>query len=112
MKLRVYILFLLLSKTSFAQNCYVEQIKDLLQNKQYALVYSMADALKECTGINELDIEWANFHQAICALELFNDEAKFRIEKYLESYPNGLYTNDAYIALSKYHFRNIQRNES
>ena len=106
MKLRVYILFLLLSKTSFAQNCDVEQIKDLLQNKQYALVYSMADALKECTGINELDIEWANFHQAICALELFNDEAKFRIEKYLENYPNGLYTNDAYIALSKYHFRN------
>ena len=106
MKLRVYIYFFLLSKTSFAQICDVEQIKDLLHNKQYALVYSMADALQECTSISELDIEWANFHQAISALELFNDEAKFRIEQYLENYPTGRYTNDAYIALSKYHFRN------
>jgi hypothetical protein len=46
MKLRVYVLFLLFSQFSFAQNCDVDQINDLLQKQQYALVYSMVDALK------------------------------------------------------------------
>ena len=81
MRLRVYIFFLLISQISFAQNCDLDQIKDLLQNQQYALVYSMAGALQECSDINESDVEWAKFHQAICALELFNDEAKFRLEQ-------------------------------
>ena len=106
MRLRVYIFFLLISQISLAQNCDVDQIKHLLQNKQYALVYSMADALQECSEINESDVEWAKFHQAICALELFNDEAQFRLEQYLENYPNGQYNKEAYIALSKLHFRN------
>ena len=106
MRLRVYIFLLLFSQISLAQNCDVDQIKHLLQNKQYALVYSMADALQECSDINESDVEWAKFNQAICALELFNDEAQFRLEQYLENYPNGQYNKEAYIALSKLHFRN------
>ncbi len=66
----------------------------------------MADALQECPDVNESDVEWAKFHQAICALELFNDEAQFRLEQYLENYPNGKYNKETYIALSKLHFRN------
>ena len=88
MKLRVYVLFLLFSQFSFAQNCDVDQINDLLQKQQYALVYSMADALKECGEVSDSDLEWAQFQQAFCALELFNDEAQFLLEKYLDGYPN------------------------
>ena len=79
MRLRVYILFLLISQISLAQNCDVDQIKDLLQNQQYALVYSMAETMKDC-DLSESDVEWTQFYQAISALELFNDEAQFRLE--------------------------------
>ena len=48
MRLRVYILFLLISQISLAQNCDVDQIKHLLQNQQYSLVYSMAETVKDC----------------------------------------------------------------
>ena len=104
MRLRVYIFFLLISQISLAQNCDVDQIKDLLQNQQYALVYSMAETMKDC-DLNESDVEWAQFYQAI-ALELFNDEAQFRLEQYLENYPLGEYSRQAYLALAKLHFRN------
>ena len=106
MKLRVYVLFLLFSQFSFAQNCDVDQIKDLLQKQQYALVYSMADAVKECGEVSDSDLEWAQFQQAFCALELFNDEAQFRLEQYLENYPKGSYTKEAKLSLAKLHFRN------
>ena len=46
MRLRVYFFFLLISQISLAQNCDVDQIKELLQNQQYALVYSMAEPCK------------------------------------------------------------------
>jgi len=55
MKLRVYVLFLLFSQFSFAQNCDLDQVKDLLQKQQYALVYSMADAVKECGEVSDSD---------------------------------------------------------
>ena len=106
MKLRVYVLFLLFSQFSFAQNCDVDQINDLLQKQQYALVYSMADALKECGEVSDSDLEWAQFQQAFCALELFNDEAQFLLEKYLDGYPNGSYRKEAFLSLAKLHFRN------
>ena len=105
MRLRVYIFFLLISQISLAQNCDVDQIKDLLQNQQYALVYSMAETMKDC-DLSESDVEWTQFYQAISALELFNDEAQFRLEQYLENYPLGEYSRQAYLALAKLHFRN------
>ena len=47
MRLRVCIFFLLISQISIAKNCDVDQIKDLLQNQQYAIVYSMAETMKD-----------------------------------------------------------------
>ena len=105
MRLRVSIFFLLISQISLAQNCDVDQIKDLLQNQQYALVYSMAETMKDC-DLSESDVEWTQFYQAKSALELFNDEAQFRLEQYLENYPLGEYSRQAYLALAKLHFRN------
>ena len=105
MRLRVYIFFLLINQISLAQNCDVDQIKDLLQNQQYAMVYSMAETMKDC-DLSESDVEWTQFYQAISALELFNDEAQFRLEQYLENYPLGEYSRQAYLALAKLHFRN------
>ena len=106
MRLRVCIFFLLISQFSFAQNCDVDQIKNLLQKKQYALVYSMAEAIQECGGVSESEIEWAQFQRAHCALMLFNDEAQFRLEQYLTNFPYGQYRRQAYLALSQLHFRN------
>ena len=62
--------------------------------------------MQECSDINESDVEWTKFYQSICALELFNDEAQFRLEQYLENYPFGEYRRQAYLALAKLHFRN------
>ena len=105
MKLNVCIFFLLVSQFSFAQNCDVEQIKHLMQNQQFALVYSLSEELKDC-DLSESDKEWIYYNQAKSSLELFNREAEFRLKKYLEEYPNGKYNRQAYLALAKLHFRN------
>ena len=105
MRLRVYIFFFLISQISLAQNCDIDQLKELLQNQQYALVYSMAESIKDC-DLSESDVEWTQFYQALSALELFNNEAQFRLEQYLENYPLGNYSRQAYLALAKLHFRN------
>ncbi|MDA9897958.1 tetratricopeptide repeat protein [Flavobacteriales bacterium] len=106
MRLRVCIFFFLFSQFSFAQNCDVDEIKNLLDNKQYALVYSLADALQDCGNVDDSEIEWAQFQQGICALELFNEEAQFRLDQYLENYPHGQYRKEVFLALAKLHFRN------
>ncbi|MDA7794520.1 tetratricopeptide repeat protein [Flavobacteriales bacterium] len=106
MKLILNILFIVLSQLAYAQICDVEQIDDLLEKKQYALVYSLCEAYGDCESASEQNFEWIQYHQSLCALELFNDEAEMRFEDYLNDYPHGKYRNKSYLALSKIHFRN------
>ena len=105
MKCNVFIFFLLVSQFSFAQNCDVQPIKHLMQNHQFALVYSLSEELKDC-DLSESDKEWIHYNQAKSSLELFNREAEFRLKKYLEEYPYGKYNRQAYLGLAKLHFRN------
>lgn len=90
----------------YAQICDIEQIDDLLEKKQFALVYSLCDAYQDCESAAEENFEWIQYHQSLCALELFNDEAEMRFEDYLSNYPNGKFRNKSFLALSKIHFRN------
>ena len=108
MKLRVCIFFLLFSQLSFTQNCDIDQISHLVEKKQYALVYSILDNLQNCNSISKRNMEWAQYQQAFCALELFNEEAQFRLEQYLSNYPYGRFRKEAYLNLSKLHFRNTE----
>ena len=90
----------------YAQICDVEQIDDLLEKEQFALVYSICDAYQDCESASDENMEWIQYQQSRCALELFNDEAAVRFEDYLSNYPYGKFRNKSYLALSQIHFRN------
>ncbi|MBL6658007.1 MAG: tetratricopeptide repeat protein [Flavobacteriales bacterium] len=106
MKLFFNVLFIVLSQLLYAQICDIEQIDNLLEKEQFALVYSICDAFQDCESASDENIEWIQYQQSRCALELFNDEAEIRFEDYLSNYPHGKYRNKSFLALSKIHFRN------
>jgi hypothetical protein len=93
MKLIFNILFIVLSQLMYAQICDVEQIDDLLEKEQFALVYSICDAYQDCESASDENMEWIQYQQSRCALELFNDEAAMRFEDYLSDYPYGKFRN-------------------
>lgn len=97
-----------LGHSLFAQNCNIELAKELLQKEQYAVVYSMCLAIDDCSDISDLDVEWAHYHKGYCAMQLFNDEAPWRLQMYLTDYPDGQFVNQAYLTLSKIYHRNKQ----
>ena len=90
----------------YAQICDVKQIENLLEKEQFALVYSICDAYQDCESASDDNMEWIQYQQSRCALELFNDEAAMRFEDYLSDYPYGKFRNKSYLALSQIHFRN------
>lgn len=90
----------------YAQICDVKQIENLLEKEQFALVYSICDAYQDCESASDDNMEWIQYQQSRCALELFNDEAAMRFEGYLSDYPYGKFRNKSYLALSQIHFRN------
>jgi len=105
-RIGVFTLFFLFVKIVFSQNCDLHLIESFFKNKQYALVYSLTDALVDCENINNEELEWAEYHRAVSSLELFNDEAQFRLEQYLDKYSSGVYRKSAILNLAKLHFRN------
>ena len=80
----------------------------MLDKKQFAVVYSMCNALNDCPSISEKDLEWSKYHKAYCSMQLFNDESELRFQNYISDYPNGKYVNQSYLGLSNIYYRNKQ----
>jgi tetratricopeptide (TPR) repeat protein len=102
-------IFLLLSALFIAQFCYSSDCDkdiadELYGNKNYALAQSYYSTLADCPNVSSQDQEQVDLRIAICALELFNEDAEFLLLSYLENYKDGYYVNDAQYQLARLYF--------
>lgn len=87
-----------------AQSTDWKKSQELMAKRNYALAQSHLSALN-VTDLTVLQKEERQFDIAVCAMELFNEDAVFRLEKYLQDYPSGFFENDAYFRLGNLFFR-------
>lgn len=102
-------IFLFLSTFFAAQFCYSsdcdKDIADQLFNsKNYSLAQSYYTGLADCPQVSTQELEQIDLRIAICAIELFNEDAEFLLLKYIEDYKDGFYVNDAQYHLSRLYF--------
>ena len=95
--------FVLISLESVAQSADWNRAQELIAKRNYALAQSHLSAL-EVDNLTPLQIEKRQFNLAICAIELFNEDASFQFEKYLQEYPTGVFVNDAQFNLGNLFF--------
>jgi TolA-binding protein len=104
----------LLGAPSFAQNSllYIDEDYNYrtgveLYNKQkYAQAQQYFERVVDYYGNELTDIKAdAQYYMALCALELFNDDAEFRIGNFIEQYPESPRTRVAYFEMGRYQYR-------
>ena len=78
--------------------------KELMTKGNYALAQSYLAAL-DLTNLSDSQIEKSHFDRAVCAMELFNDDAVYYFEKYLHKYPHGSFANSAHLHLGNIYYR-------
>ena len=76
-----------------AQSADWNRVQELIAKRNYALAQLHLSAL-EVDNLTPLQIEERQFDLAVCAKELFNEDAAFQLEKYLQEYPTGFFVND------------------
>lgn len=54
----------------------------------------------------------AAYYYALCAIELFNGDAEFQLQNYVETHPESYYNNDATFKMANYYFRNKKFKEA
>ena len=96
--------FILFSLGVVAQSTDSYKVQELIAKRNYALVQSHLSAL-EIDDLTSLQIEERQFNLAVCAMELFNEDAAFQLEKYLLEYPSGMFVNDVQFILGNLFFR-------
>ena len=102
-------IFLFLSAFFTAQFCYSsdcdKDIADqLFESKNYSLAQSYYTYLSECPLVSTQEMEQVDLRIAICAIELFNEDAEFLLLRYIEDFKDGFYVNDAKYQLSRLYF--------
>ena len=97
--------FVLSSLGAVAQSADWKIIQELIAKRNYSLAQLHLSALK-VDNLTQLQIEERQFDLAVCAMELFNEDAAFQLEKYLQEYPTGLFVNDVKFSLGNLFFRN------
>lgn len=94
-----------LLQQSFAQTNEWELAKELMEKGNYALAEAYFSSIVEEGALSVQDKEAAQFYSAVCAMELFNSDAVYQLQKYLLIYPNGAFSNEAVFRLGTIHFR-------
>ena len=97
--------FVLSSLGAMAQSADWNRVQELIAKRNYALAQLHLSAL-EVDNLTPLQIEERQFDLAVCAKELFNEDAAFQLEKYLQEYPTGFFVNDVQFNLGNLFFRN------
>lgn len=100
-----FFVFVLGSLQLVAQNCDWQAAQKLYEKHNYSLAQSYFSPMSSCADLTENQKEEACFLSAICAMELFNTDAIYQLEKYLSMYPTGLFVNQTIFRLGNIHFR-------
>jgi len=116
LKVNVLVLLgLILSSHLFSQNSLLYADEDLNYKKGIELFekekyseaqYYFNEAVKYY-GDEHTDAKAdAEYYMALCAIELFNDDAEYRMEQFIAHYPESPSTRMAYFEMGKYKYRN------
>ena len=84
---------------------------ELLESKNYAAARSVFEEYMLTEPSPEMQAE-AQYYQAYCALMLFNDDAEYLFENFVEQYPSNSKSMMAYFELGNYYYRSNKFKES
>jgi len=79
---------------------------DLFNKQHYSQAQQFFERVVAHYGNDFSDIKAdAEYYAALCALELFNSDAEYRIGKFIEGYPESPRTRVAYFEMGRYQYR-------
>ena len=79
---------------------------DLFNKKMYGSAQQSFRELIRSYGDADSDIKTdAEYYSAICALELFNNDAEYQITSFIDNHPESPRLNSAYFQLAKFKYR-------
>jgi tetratricopeptide (TPR) repeat protein len=83
----------------------------LLESNNYAAARSSFEQYIKTEPSSEMLAE-AKYYQAYCAMMLFNDDAEYLFENFVEEYPSNSKSMMAYFELGNYYYRNNKFKET
>jgi tetratricopeptide (TPR) repeat protein len=100
----LFLSFFLAAQFCYSSDCDKDIADQLFNSKNYSLAQSYYVDLLECPDVSSQELEQVDLRIAICAVELFNEDAEFLLLKYIEDFKDGFYVNDAQYHLSRLYF--------
>ena len=79
---------------------------DLFNKEKYGAAQKHFErAIEEYSGKNTLLSSNAEYYSALCAIELFNDDAEYRMIQFVDNNPESIHRNDAHFHLGRLYYR-------
>ncbi len=86
---------------------------ELFEKEKYAQAQFFFNRAVEYYGTEHTDIKAdAEYYLALCAIELFNTDAEYRISQFIAKYPESPRTRVAYFEMAKFKYRNKKYDEA
>ena len=85
---------------------------ELYEQEQYAAAQEALRALQPLFGPQTETGATLAFYQARCAFELFNDDAEWRLSRFVNDYPEHAFRDEALFALGNLYYRNREFKEA
>jgi tetratricopeptide (TPR) repeat protein len=80
---------------------------ELFEKEKYSEAQYYFNEAVKYYGSEHTDIKAdAEYYMALCAIELFNEDAEYRMEQFIAHYPESPRTRMAYFEMGKYKYRN------
>lgn len=79
---------------------------DLFKKEKYAIAQQYFQKVIDHYGNEHTDVKAdAEYYAALCAIELYNSDAEYRIAKFIKEYPESPLTRVAFFDMGKYQYR-------
>ncbi|MDA3892257.1 MAG: tetratricopeptide repeat protein [Salinivirgaceae bacterium] len=86
---------------------------ELFEKEKYAQAQHFLNQAVDYYGSEHTDIKAdAEYYLALCAIELFNTDAEYRISQFIANYPESPRTRVAYFDMAKFKYRNKKYDEA
>ncbi len=80
---------------------------ELFDKEKYALAQDYFEKVIDYYGSEHTDVKAdAEYFSALCSIELFNNDAEYRIANFIADYPESPLTRVAYFEMGKHQYRN------
>ena len=83
-----------------------DKASDAYEKNQFSLAMNIfEDYISQSNNPNSERHIKAEYLSAICALNLYHKDAEFRIDAFIDRYPESSYVQDAYWAIADHHYK-------